>query len=104
MVAFLGGLVVALLFVVAGLWATVRKERTGRARSESRMDAMESYVTQLEANHQRVSEDVPPRAVQFVVVRVGEHAEEPSDERITDVCALPTFDLQSMGDSRPTLA
>lgn len=85
--AVLGGLLVFAMFVIAGLWATVRVQRIKIKEQDERIAAMVDYV--------------PPRAVQFVVDPVAAFGLDPM-ERATEPGDPPTFDLKSMGDNRPT--
>lgn len=88
MVEILGGMVVFLAFVVAGLWATVRAQRVELRERDERIAAM--------------VDNVPPRAVQFVVDPVGVFGSD-VDERATEPGFPPELDLRSMADERPTL-
>ena len=89
MAEILGGMVVFLAFVVAGLWATVRAQRV---EIRERDDRIASLI-----------DSVPPRAVQFVVDPVGVFGDG-IDERVTEPGTPPELDLRSMADERPTLA
>lgn len=88
MVEVLGGMVVFLAFVVAGLWATVRAQRVELRERDERIAAM--------------VDNVPPRAVQFVVDPVGVFGSD-VDERATEPGLPPELDLRSMANERPTL-
>lgn len=88
MAEVLGGMVVFLAFVVAGLWATVRAQRVELRERDDRIAAM--------------IDNVPPRAVQFVVDPVGVFGVG-IDERATEPGLPPELDLRAMADERPTL-
>jgi hypothetical protein len=103
MAAFLGGLVFALLLIVAGLWATVRRERGAHRHTRERMSRLEGYVLHLESHERRAAQDadVRPHAIRFVVVR--DEAEAADDDRPTDVDTMQPINLAAMGNNRPTL-
>ena len=76
MVAFLGGLVVMLLFLLMGAWATIER-KNGR-------------IAELEALH------APPTSPPFSVIR----AREADGDRATDPDLPPLFELE--GNDEPT--
>lgn len=106
MVAFLGGFVVILCVIVAGLWSTVRRERQQRTSAETRVDQLQKYVGELESNERRekLDADVPPRAVQYVVERADDAVYPVVDDgRTTDTDGFGVLDLAAMGNDRLTL-
>lgn len=76
MVAFLGGLVVALMFIISGMWATIHRKQ--------------ARINELEALH------APPTSPPWSVIR----AREESLDRVTEPSLPPLFEME--GNDEPT--
>lgn len=96
-ISVLGGLAAFLVFMVAGMWATIRVQR-------EKHENLKAYVLHLESHERRAAQDadVPPHAIRFVSVPANGVADDNND-RATDVSEFLAFDLASMGSDRPTL-